>query len=203
MATYKLFGEQPHSHDAEFYVDREVANHLHQIGHRERLLRTVADVQYVMDIDPVGAPQCVTWVGGDGGLLSMVALRNPESIVWGYDLSPKAVEYAQKQRGLNVQLMDFVNEKPTLGAVVVLTETLEHLVDPKAMLEKVARRSRWVVATVPSNEDDKRHYEHHLWAWTEQDFPNMFKSLGYDIITHYSLNFTAGLASQVVIARNQ
>jgi 2-polyprenyl-3-methyl-5-hydroxy-6-metoxy-1,4-benzoquinol methylase len=197
LKVYKYFTE-PKFHDAEFYKDREAADHIHEPGQRVRLLKTLADIQWLFDCDP--KLKGVTDLGcGNGGLLWELGKRGITGK--GYDLSPKAVEFAKEQYGVDASLLDFTQETDAVefGDVIVLTETIEHLVDPKGLLAKLKNKSRWVVASVPAAENEKKHYEFHLWAWEPAAFVNMFIAMEYQPILHYVLPM---ISTQFLIARN-
>jgi trans-aconitate methyltransferase len=198
MTTCKFF-DAPRFHDADFYRDREVADHIHEPGHRERLLRALHDVLYLLDIDAeaatVGDFGC-----GNGGLLYELYRRRPDVEAWGYDLSPKAVEHARQVYGVDVSLCDFTADAIRMPSIAIVTETLEHLVDPEALLTKLRDGGvKWIVASVPANETAAPHYEFHLWAWDGPAFNAMFRKLGYTVIAHYSV---AVASCQHLIALN-
>ena len=81
MATYKLF-DQPKFHDEAFYQDREVADHIHEVGHRERLMRALHDVLYILDIDK-RAKTVADFGCGNGGMLRELRQRRPDVKSWG------------------------------------------------------------------------------------------------------------------------
>jgi len=199
MKVYKFFKDgEPKFHDAKFYRDRPVSDHIHEVAHRERLLRTCGEIEYLFRIDP--ALKSLTDLGaGNGGLLNELKGVVPKAV--GYDLSPLAVEDGKKRYGVDLRLLDFVNEfeKVEVGDVICMNETLEHLVDPWAVLEKVQKtKAKWVVASVPAGENAERHYEFHLWAWEPPSFGHMFRSLGFEVLTHYVLGL---VGTQYLVAR--
>lgn len=200
MAAHKLFDE-PKFHDATFYEGREVSDHIHESAHRGRILKALADVNYLLDFDDksetVGDFGC-----GNGGMLWMLKQKSPDTVSWGYDLSPKAIEYAKEKYGVNAFLKDFPNDADVqYPDIAVMTEVLEHLVDPPAMLKKLKKGGvRWIVATSPMWEDAHNHYEYHLWAWDAQGFKQLFKDAGYFIFAHYGLT---GGACHHLIALNR
>jgi len=183
--TIHKFFDQPQFHDEAFYRDREVADHINQPGHRERLLRTLYDILYLLDVDmeatTVGDFGC-----GNGGMLRELKKRRPDIASWGYDLSPKAVTHAKEVYGVDATLLDFTKDQVKFPAIAVMTETLEHLVDPEAFLLKLRDgKVKWLVISVPLEENDHNHYEFHLWAWDRASFAEIFNRLGYTVITHY------------------
>lgn len=199
MRIYKFFKDDaPKFHDAEFYKDRKVADHIHQAGHRERLFRTLADVEWVLNVDPES--RTVSDYGcGNGGLLAEIGDRHIIDC-WGYDLSPLAVEDAKRR--VKAECIDFVNDfdKTVPGHIVVMSEVLEHLVDPFAFLEKLRGKSRWIVASVPAFETPQQHYEFHLWAFEPQAFMQTFINKGYEVVLHYVVPM---VGTQFVVARNK
>jgi hypothetical protein len=199
---FKLYGDTPHFHDAAFYAGREVSDHIHEPGHRPRLLESLALVDDILTRQDLEMKSLADWGAGNGGLLSEIKKAHPELAAWGYDLSPKAVEYARQVYGVDVQLLDIVNDEPKRGEIVVLTEVLEHLVNPHQMVESLLHdppldECRWVVASSPAFEDFQRHYEYHLWCWTADSYAQMFERAGW-IVRRSFVRAEAG--TQFVVA---
>jgi trans-aconitate methyltransferase len=201
MASYRLFDQAPEYSTAEWHKDRAVSDHIHEAAHRGRLVRALADVTYLLDFDQeaktVGDFGC-----GNGGMLWMLKQRMPDIKTWGYDISPLAVEWATEKYGVNATLVDFPNDPHIkVPDIAVLTETLEHLVDPPDFLKRLKHGGvRWIVASSPMWEDDQNHYEFHLWAWDSQGFKKLFADAGYYILAHYGL---VGGAAQHIIVLNR
>ena len=195
---FKLFST-PQFHDAQFYADREVADHIHQPGHRERLLEAVEQVCSLYEpgvtVADLGA--------GNGGLLSELKKRLPGAKTWGYDLSPKAVEYAREVYGVAVTLRNITESfgyEP--GHIVILTEVLEHLVSPHYFVRTLRCRggehgAQYVIASSPAAETPDHHYEFHLWAWTGDSYAQMFERAGWEVLRHY---VRADCGTQFVVA---
>lgn len=180
MSEWKLFpdGTIPEWTTPEWYAGRETAPHLEQEGHRERLLLTA---KVVVEAISMGAASVVDLGAGDGGLLSLV----PKDIAaWGYDLQQTNVDAAAK-RGVDVRLEDVVggDRFPMMADCVVATEFLEHLVDPHALVRRVATtQARFLVASSPYTENDKNHYGFHTWAWDEGGYRKMLENNGWWVI---------------------
>lgn len=186
---YKLF-DQPHSHDKEFYQDRAMADHINQGDHRPRLLQVAQEVIELSKLDEIksiGDFGC-----GNGGLLAYLESEVSQRL-YGYDLQPSNVRFAQKQ-GRPVQLKDFVNESVEWPDLLICTETLEHLVDPHGFLEKASKKSKYIVASTPGYESELFHAPFHLWVWTDESFKDIFR--GWEIMKYYRTNF------QFVVARS-
>lgn len=186
---YKLFGETPQFHDAEFYKDRPVSDHINEPNHQPRMLRALREVQYLVKDFPIHS--LADFGAGNGGFLHEVRKRHPHLRVWGYDMQPSNIAWAKEKYGVNVYSSDITN--PTAAAdaadIVVLTETLEHLVDPHQVLRNLIAEIgidiRYIVASSPANETPEHHYEFHLWAWTETSFPDMFTAAGWTVEKHF------------------
>src|SRR5713226_5607487 len=145
MTEWRLFAKDtvPFCTTAEFYQDRQRAFHLEQDGHRERLLLAADMVKEA--VTTLGVHSVSDLGAGDGGLLSLIH-GFPGVYSWGYDLSPEAVKGAA-QRGMHVRLVDVVreSERVLLGDLSVVTELLEHLIDPIGLLHRIVECSRALV----------------------------------------------------------
>jgi hypothetical protein len=212
MAEYQLFldGLDPYVSTFEFHEHRERAPHLEQSNHRERL-----DVARELIVDAANILCNEGWkqvavsdLGcGDGGLLQL--LRNEWRVQsWGYDFQPSnAAGWAQ--RGIRAESLDVfngdkpVNELVVFGDVVVMTEVLEHLQDPHAVVAYLAElgksalcRPSYLVASSPFTETYESHDECHAWAWDIPGYAKLLTDAGWKVLQHRS----AGGMFQVVQA---
>lgn len=188
MATHKFFSE-PKFHDEAFYQDREAVDHLRQPKHRERLLRTLHDTLYLLAVD-IEATSVCDFGCGTGGMLHELKKARPDITSWGYDLSPKAVDYAREKYGVDATLQDFTKAEVRFPDIAVMTETMEHLVSPEEFLQKLRDGGvKWLVASVPLDETPDEHYEFHLWAWDKPAFADLFARMGLTVVAHYNVLF--------------
>lgn len=196
---FKLFQQVPEHVGAAWHKDRELADHIHQPGHRERLLETADIIEYLIPKLAKAPNHTVAdWGAGNGGLLHELKRRGRVDISsWGYDLMPENIRHANAVYGVDVSMMDIVTGGPREAHVVVLTEILEHLVRPHELLSKLNRE--WIIASSPAFEDHQRHYEFHLWAWTAESYARMFERLGFKVHCHYVLG---SCGTQFVVAEN-
>lgn len=67
--------------------------------------------------------------------------------------------------------------------VAVLTEVLEHLVNPHKLVSEL--RTNWLIVTSPSGESDRWHYEHHAWAWDREGYERLVTDGGWKIKRTY------------------
>lgn len=187
---WKLFeGDNSELVTAEWYKNREPAHHLEQGDHKERLLIASELVKQAVEL---GAKTAVDLGCGDGGLLKLLKDMGIKS--WGYDLAPSNVDYAVKSRGVDARYTDVNSTNIEYGDVAILTEVLEHMINPHKYVRDLP--SRYLVASSPYNEDDKYHYEFHLWAWNREGYDNLITQGGYSIVNKL---YSAGW-SQIVLA---
>lgn len=100
----------------------------------------------------VGDDSSVVDVGcGDGLLMSMLKARGVK--VFGFDLSPKAVERVIA-RGMEAQVLDFAAHPLPIEDnsydVAIALDVLEHLYHPETLLKELARVAPDVVIGVPN-----------------------------------------------------
>jgi hypothetical protein len=199
MARYQLFEDgKPHSHDAAFYEPLEVADHINQEagGHRFRLMKTLADLQQVVQPeDTICDFGC-----GNGGLIREIENIIPNKI-WGYDLLPANVTDAQQKSSANIIYYDFIldsDNKIEYPSIAICTEVLEHLVDPDGFLVKLKNNGvKTILATSPFYETPTYHAPGHLWVFTEDSYKEMFVNAGWNVVVHFKDYF------QYIIATNE
>jgi 2-polyprenyl-3-methyl-5-hydroxy-6-metoxy-1,4-benzoquinol methylase len=180
MAEWKLFqGEVAPFTDDEFYRDREAAHHMEQDGHRDRLLKTL---EYALVAQQELGRKTFSDLGcGDGGLVQAAAQRGLN--VWGYDMQPANVEYAQRSRVVDVRLTNFEEDDDVAyGDCSILSEVLEHVSDPHRLVKNLP--SRVIVASSPFHETDEAHYEFHNWAWDDEGYAALIEQGGYNVVRH-------------------
>jgi 2-polyprenyl-3-methyl-5-hydroxy-6-metoxy-1,4-benzoquinol methylase len=193
---WKLFDGDFHEYaTAEWYEPRESAHHLEEEGHVHRLEKALEHALSVENND-TGATTLSDLGCGDGGFLQALRDSGSNLRAWGYDLAPNNIQYAQQVRGVDARYTDFKNDDIVYGDITVMTEVLEHLVDPYDTLESLP--SRYIIASSPNNETDKSHYEFHLWAWDAEGYTNLFNECGWNVIHSDSIGW-----SQVVLATRQ
>lgn len=181
----------PHSHDAEWYKDRELADHINQSDHRPRLMQVL---EYLKEIAKPEMTIC-DFGCGNGGLIKEIEKELPNTI-WGYDLQPSNVKDA-KEKGTDVIYKDFINEDWIVPDIAICTETLEHLVDPDAFLNKLKENGvKYIIASSPDYETADFHAPFHLWVFTENSYKEMFEQNEWIVDIHHKDHF------QFIVAHN-
>lgn len=196
-------GNPPAWTTPEWYADREAAPHLEQWDHGDRLRLTAQLVQQALD---EGATSIVDAGAGDGGLLSL--FNDHPSVVetYGFDLQQSNVD-AAKIRGVDVALLDVVEENWWVEeilpqTVIIMSEMLEHLVDPHDFLAHVHEYStaEWLIASSPFDEHAGKHYEFHTWAWDVDGYKALLENNGWAVIR---TEFAPITQSQIHLARRK
>jgi predicted TPR repeat methyltransferase len=125
---------------------------------------------------------------GDGGLIE--AAYSPEERFRGIDMAEANINYAQNRfkdlNNVTIEMRDFTKMKGIRSDLIICCETLEHLIDPLKLLRTID--CRFLITSVPMNETEDRHSEHHIWAWNEAEFRESLKGCGYDIIHTVRVN---------------
>lgn len=149
-----------------------------QVGHAERT-RMVADliIEHHADARTLSDLGC-----GDGSLLGLI--RDLELKMWGYDAGWENVHRAQGL-GLPVSYANFLSDPVEYGDIVVMSEVLEHLLDPHALLRSLPD-CRLVVSS-PAAETDQWHYIHHAWAWDEEGYTKLLTDAGWRVLEQRSI----------------
>lgn len=182
MAEWKLVADEvPYVSTAEFHADRTRAPHLEQPAHRPRLEMAAEFAREAAA--RIGPAATVSDLGcGDGGLLSL--LRPIES--WGYDFQPSN-EAGWVERGVTAERLDIFNggaDQVKFGDVTTITEVLEHLADPHAVVRWIGEHSKAIVASSPWVERPHAHDECHAWAFDPAGYRALIEQAGF-IVQHH------------------
>jgi 2-polyprenyl-3-methyl-5-hydroxy-6-metoxy-1,4-benzoquinol methylase len=194
VTEHKLFeGDSSYVSTFEFHEHRERAPHLEQESHTARLLRAAEYVRYAatgLDSVSVSDLGC-----GDGGLLSLI--RDLDS--WGYDFAPANVA-GWRERGVRATSQNAFEDlsKCKLGNIVVMTEVLEHVLDPHGALRYLYENPvpQYLICSSPWNETPEVHCPEHAWAWDVEGFTALIEEAGWRLASHELIGST-----QLVLAK--
>lgn len=119
---------------------------------------------------------------GDGGLLETLK-GFTEVDMWGYDLSRPSIDYAFHHRGINIERRDVINTEPEWPDLAIVTEFLEHLVDPFTFVRRAAEHCGWIVASSPFTETLEHHYPLHCWAFDLAGYRALLEDAGFEVVS--------------------
>lgn len=188
---YKLFeGDVPHVSTFEFHEHRERVPHVDQPVHQGRLDQAMTmaldAAALVRDTQVTRVVKIVDLGCGDGGQIQRLN-RDPNIAAVGYDFQPSnVVGWAERGQLNNTFAMNFVEKwYAVIGAdIYMITECLEHLKDPHAMVRNIHARGAYIVASSPWTEHVTSHDECHAWAWDPDGYAAMILEAGFSIIAH-------------------
>jgi 2-polyprenyl-3-methyl-5-hydroxy-6-metoxy-1,4-benzoquinol methylase len=171
----------------DWYASRERAPHLEQDFHKERLHKAAEFVEQAAT--DYRLRTVVDLGAGDGGLLSLLkASQVPRLKAWGYDLQRSNTEAAKTERDVDVYYADVTADHVEWGQIAVATELIEHLVDPRAFVRRVAEHARVLIASSPAWETGDSHYEFHTWAWDYDGYRLLLEQCGFEVVRHEDAN---------------
>lgn len=188
MAEWKLFeGDVPHVSTFEFHKDRERAPHIDQPTHQNRLMTALRMVTQIEAESQTGKLMRFVDLGcGDGGLVA--AMRAVGLRAYGYDFQPSN-RAGWVERGVDGYCapLNFVENWPHVmdADVYVITECLEHLANPHAMVRQIyergAGRGVQIIASSPAKEHAGSHDECHAWAWDMDGYAELMTNAGFTV----------------------
>jgi predicted TPR repeat methyltransferase len=174
---WRLFGRlAPPWTTPEFFTAHPWVDPADQRGHAQRT-DMVAD--FVADVVPAYDVRTLTDLGcGDGSLLQKIE-RRVKVTAWGYDLGVQNIRVASTLRCVDARRQDFTAGGLEYGDLLVATEVVEHLVDPRGFIRSLP--GNLLILSSPWDEDDRNHYEHHAWAWDEPGYREMVEDCGWSV----------------------
>lgn len=165
----------PRSDSAAYFRNRQHVPHLDNPAHQPRLHRCAQLADWLIHTHNL---RSVTDLGcGDGGLLSLLTTTVPG---WGYDVREASI--ANARPGIDVRHADILTDPLELGDLVMITEVLEHLHDPAALLANLD--AKWLIASSPADENRRKHDHTHVWAWDPAGYADMIQAAGWHIASH-------------------
>lgn len=191
---WKLFADAaPNYTTAPFFQSAPWVPPESQRGHAERV-QMVADLIHDIHRDePIS--RLVDLGCGDGSLLAKLTDLNID--LHGIDLGKANVHHARLKR-LSVSQGSFFEYRVKDNDFIVMTEVLEHLLDPHGFLR--ALQAGRAVFSSPWDENDISHYSEHAWAWDEDGYAELVAAQGFTL--HRQVRCDAGFQAVYVKRQN-
>jgi hypothetical protein len=100
--------------------------------------------------------------------------------VHGYDIVPVAGEkIARRYPNMTFHLGPVEDVTPYPCDILVMTEFLEHVTDPLAIVKAWGPLAKWMVVGHPLDEPDPPYEPGHNWSYTREDWRNWFHVAGH------------------------
>lgn len=170
--------------------------------HRLRTLVTASAIAWI-EPQSVIDPAC-----GDGSIVLAADKLWGIERVWLSDLSePNILALVVRLDGTRPEWsLSRAPIEQTMGIVgeydvIVLTEILEHLEDPDAMLRLASTKARFVVASSPEmrpGQDDTN--PEHLWMFDREGYRGLLAGNGWRTVQYTHLNFSSEYDFQIWVA---
>jgi len=104
------------------------------------------------------------------------------SALWGHDFGFVTELWAG-------DALEFMAKHPKCD-VVVLTEILEHVLDPNELLRRARTAGAYLVMSTPLNESPNVGNHEHLWSWDAPDIRDMLSVAGWNPIAYTEIRFS-------------
>lgn len=159
------------------YSDEELAKiyatphaHARWQDHRQRVRSTIAVAGFFEDVKSVADLSA-----GDAAIIN--SLDIPTKYIG--DFAPRYEFHGAIEKT--------IDEIPNVD-LFILSETLEHLDDPDAVLAKIRTKTHYLVLSTPDGEDNPGNPEHY-WGWDSQGVRQMLVNAGFSSEVFCSLKF--------------
>lgn len=161
------------AHDAAYLAALYAKPHAHEYwqDHRQRVRSTIALAGFFEGVSSVADLSA-----GDGAIIN--ALDAPKKYIG--DFAPKYEFHGAIEKT--------IDQIPNVD-LFILSETLEHLDDPDAVLAKIRAKTRYLVLSTPDGEialDNPEHY----WGWDSDGVREMLVRAEFKPVVFSSLTFT-------------
>ena len=177
--------------DRNFAVDYQVARSNDRwADHQLRTLVTGATIAWLRPdsvIDPAA---------GDGSIVREAHRLHPIRHGFLADISQPNVAHLLQHRVdrwayYTGDIADALDDADPAD-VIVLTEILEHLVNPDIILAKAKQKARHLVASSPEmRPGQKDGNPEHLWMFDADGYREMLEAAGWQVVQHTTLRFTS------------
>lgn len=157
-------------------VYSEPYDHTH---HSDHLLRVAASIELARWLAATHhLTSAADLACGDGAILDAIADDIPTRY------------YGDLVGGPHIEAAPIEESAPRCPPVdlMILTETLEHLDEPDAVLKVVRTKAAWLVVSTPVGAFGDQNAEHY-WAWDRVDVEAMLTGAGWTVTFYGELDF--------------
>lgn len=114
--------------------------------------------------------------------LDMLVRVDDQISVFGVDVTPMAkVACARRWPAMEFHLGPVEEVEPRECDLLVMTEFLEHVADPEAIVRAWLPKAKWAIIGHPLDEPDPPIEPGHIWSYTRDDWRRWFKLGGHQI----------------------
>lgn len=140
--------------------------------------------------DSVADPAC-----GDASIVSAAARLWPIQRAFLNDISkPQIADLWGKDLGVmnpslsTMDAVEFINGMDHVDTIV-LTEILEHLEDPAALVRAARAKATHLVASSPINETEGQGNHEHVWSFSVPSYRQLLEGAGWAPVAYQELRF--------------
>ena len=126
-----------------------------------------------------GVQTCADLSCGDGAIMKLIEEKNGVGRSYYGDYVP-GYEFTGP-------IEKTINEIPNVD-LFILSETIEHLENPDAVLAQIRQKTRYLILSTPDGETGTDNPEH-LWGWDNEEMKSMLQIAGFTPHTYVSLSF--------------
>jgi len=144
--------------------------------HKNRILKKLINIIEPKSILDVGC--------GNGSFLSDLKEKNNNYIVYGADISKKALDIAKRNVDAKLYQLDVERERLDVKVdLIICADVLEHCEDDYKTLENLHDMCDYLLITVPAGKMDRLDYASgHLRRYSRGDIKMKLEKTGYNII---------------------
>lgn len=158
--------------------------------HVARYLTTGAMLSWLRP-ESVADPAC-----GDGSIVKTAnSIRKIEQLYLGDISSPQIVELQQDRSLWSNRVEWFTGDavafldKIVHVDAIVLTEILEHLEDPAALVRAARAKATYLIASSPINETEGQGNHEHVWSFSVPSYRQLLEGAGWIPVAYQELRF--------------
>jgi len=155
------------------------------------------------------------WLRVETSIVLSTWLATDYQLRSGADLSCGNGAILNRTRGLSTRLFgDFAEGYEYHGPIestltrlpevdlFICSETIEHLVDPDAVLKQIATKAEFLLLSTPINEFKPGNAEH-IWGWSQGAIKTMLDHAGWEMLTRNDLILEQTYSYQIWACRRR